>query len=81
MIVVRPFTSGFSNFRIIFMEILFLALNALMIYYCWKAQSSQYAQDFEFVGVILIVVILCFAVFAIFMEHLLSWKTEIWNKI
>ena len=39
-IVQRPFLSWFTNFRIVFLDLMFIALEALMIYYVIQSNIS-----------------------------------------
>lgn len=56
------------------MDLMFIALDALMIYYIVQANASLYSNQTEKIALIFMIIILISAVVFMLVEHFYSWR-------
>jgi hypothetical protein len=81
MLAVKPFSSSFTNFRIIVVSLLIIATNATIEIYIYNSQNSNYLISYERLTVYLILATLGAATLFIILEHIKAWSSEMWRLI
>lgn len=79
LLLVRPFQSAFTNFRLVFLELLVCLVNAAFCVYQYFAAKSEYITWLEHTVLIGIIVIMSVAILFALVEHYRSWIHKVWN--
>ena len=80
-LIVKPFTSKFTNFRIIVLSLGLIAANTSIGIYIHISQSNDYQIFYEELTAYIILGVLASATLFIILEHLLAWSREMWRLV
>lgn len=81
MVIVRPFTSRFSNFRIIIVSLVLIAANISMLIYIYNSQANSYQISYERLTVYLVLAVIGSASLFIILQHIMAWSKQMWRLV
>lgn len=81
LLVVSPFQSSFTNFRLILMSLTATASHVIMCIYLYQSIAGNYSLFFEKLVVYLVLGTLASAVLFVCLEHFMAWRRQIWRKV
>lgn len=81
MLIVRPFVSTFTNFRIILISLIMIAADVSIQIYIYNSLNNEYFTFYERLTVYLILGALASATLFIIIQHLKAWSKQMWRLL
>lgn len=74
LLVVRPFESSFTNFRLVVISLALIATDVVMCIYLYQSMQGSYNLMYEKLVIFLVLSVLGMGVLFAFLEHLQAWR-------